>query len=73
MQSLNEMLSESKIFANREVLSPHFIPKKLISRVKGDQFNRTRTCPITKRGERKKSVYIWKDRNRQNLMYKICS
>ena len=32
MQTLNDLLTESKIFAVREVLSPHYTPQRLIYR-----------------------------------------
>ncbi|EQD40141.1 hypothetical protein B1A_16569, partial [mine drainage metagenome] len=32
MQTLSDLLVESRIFADREVLSPHYVPKKLIGR-----------------------------------------
>ena len=58
MQSLNEMLSESKIFANREVLSPHYIPKKLISRAKEINSIERALAPSLK-GERGRNLFIY--------------
>ncbi len=58
MQSLNEMLSESRIFANREVLSPHYIPKKLISRTKEINSIERALAPSLK-GERGRNLFIY--------------
>ncbi len=58
MQSLNEMLSESKIFANREVLSPHYIPKKLISRTKEINSIERALAPSLK-GERGRNLFVY--------------
>jgi archaeal cell division control protein 6 len=58
VQSLNEMLSESKIFANREVLSPHFIPKKLISRTKEINSIERALAPSLK-GERGRNLFLY--------------
>ncbi len=58
MQSLNDMLSDSKIFANREVLSPHYIPKKLISRVKEINAIERALAPSLK-GERGRNLFIY--------------
>lgn len=58
MRSLNEMLSDSKIFANREVLSPHFIPKKLISRVKEINSIERALAPSLK-GERGRNLFVY--------------
>jgi len=58
VQSLNEMLSESKIFANREVLSPHYIPKKLISRAKEINSIERALAPSLK-GERGRNLFIY--------------
>ncbi|MGI0100801.1 MAG: Cdc6/Cdc18 family protein [Candidatus Micrarchaeaceae archaeon] len=52
------MLSESKIFANREVLSPHFIPKKLISRAKEINGIERALAPSLK-GERGRNLFIY--------------
>ena len=58
MKSLNDMLSDSKIFANREVLSPHFIPKKLISRAKEINSIEKAMAPSLK-GERGRNLFIY--------------
>jgi archaeal cell division control protein 6 len=58
VQSLNEMLSDSKIFANREVLSPHYIPKKLISRAKEINGIERALAPSLK-GERGRNLFIY--------------
>lgn len=58
MQSLNEMLSESKIFSNREVLSPHFVPKKLISRAKEINSIERALAPSLK-GERGRNLFVY--------------
>lgn len=58
MRSLNEMLSDSKLFANREVLSPHYIPKKLISRAKEINSIERALAPSLK-GERGRNLFIY--------------
>ena len=58
MRSLNEMLSESKIFSNREVLSPHYVPKKLISRTKEINGIEKAIAPALK-GERGRNLFIY--------------
>ncbi len=58
MQSLSDMLSESRIFAKREVLSPHFIPKKLISRSKEINGIERALAPSLK-GERGRNLFIY--------------
>ncbi|MGD0729119.1 MAG: AAA family ATPase [Candidatus Micrarchaeaceae archaeon] len=58
MRSLNEMLSDSKIFADREVLSPHYIPKKLISRSKEINSIEKALAPSLK-GERGRNLFIY--------------
>lgn len=52
------MLSESKIFANREVLSPHYVPKKLISRSKEINSIERALAPSLK-GERGRNLFIY--------------
>ncbi len=52
------MLSDSKIFANREVLSPHYIPKKLISRAKEINSIERALAPSLK-GERGRNLFIY--------------
>ena len=58
MQSLNEMLSESKIFSNREVLSPHFVPRRLISRAKEINGIERALAPSLK-GERGRNLFVY--------------
>ncbi len=58
MQTLNEMLEESKIFAKREALSPHFIPKRLISREK-EIFNIEKALASSLKGERGRNLFIY--------------
>lgn len=58
MQSLNDMLSESRIFSNREVLSPHYIPKKLISRSKEINSIERALAPSLK-GDRGRNLFIY--------------
>ncbi|HUY70504.1 MAG TPA: AAA family ATPase, partial [Candidatus Baltobacteraceae bacterium] len=58
MQSLKDMLVESKVFANREVLSPHFIPKKLIFREK-EINNIERAIAPALKGERGRNLFIY--------------
>ncbi|MGC8496300.1 MAG: Cdc6/Cdc18 family protein [Candidatus Micrarchaeia archaeon] len=55
---LNEMLKESSIFANREVLSPHYIPKKLIYREKEIE-NIERALAPSLKGERGRNLFIY--------------
>ncbi len=52
------MLSESRIFANREALSPHFIPKKLVSRSKEINGIERALAPSLK-GERGRNLFIY--------------
>jgi cell division control protein 6 len=52
------MLSESDIFANREVLSPHYIPKKLVSRSKEINGIERALAPSLK-GERGRNLFIY--------------
>ena len=58
MQSLNDMLSESRIFANREALSPHFMPKRLVSRSKEINSIERALAPSLK-GERGRNLFIY--------------
>lgn len=58
MQTLNEMLAESKIFAKREVLSPHFLPKKLIARTKEINGIEKALAPSLK-GDRGRNLFIY--------------
>ncbi len=56
--SLDDMLKESKIFSNREVLSPHYIPKKLIFRDKEIESIERALAPSLK-GERGRNLFIY--------------
>ncbi|MGC8669743.1 MAG: Cdc6/Cdc18 family protein [Candidatus Micrarchaeia archaeon] len=56
--SLNDALKESMIFANREVLSPHYIPKKLIFREK-EINNIERALAPSLKGERGRNLFIY--------------
>ncbi|MGC8647565.1 MAG: Cdc6/Cdc18 family protein [Candidatus Micrarchaeia archaeon] len=58
MMSLDDMLKESKIFSNREVLSPHYIPKKLIFRDKEIE-NIERALAPSLKGERGRNLFIY--------------
>lgn len=58
MQSLNDMLVESKIFADRGVLSPHHIPKKLLFRDKEINNIEKALAPSLK-GERGRNLFIY--------------
>ncbi|MEM0149393.1 MAG: AAA family ATPase [Candidatus Micrarchaeaceae archaeon] len=55
---LNDMLKESTIFANREVLSPHYIPKKLIYREKEIDSIERALAPSLK-GEKGRNLFIY--------------
>ncbi|MGC8651719.1 MAG: Cdc6/Cdc18 family protein [Candidatus Micrarchaeia archaeon] len=56
--SLNDVLKESNIFANREVLSPHYIPKKLLFREKEIESIERALAPSL-RGERGRNLFIY--------------
>jgi cell division control protein 6 len=58
MQTLNEMLADSKVFARRDVLSPHFIPKKLIGRAKEINSIEKALAPSLK-GDRGRNLFIY--------------
>ena len=58
MQSLNDLLVESKIFADREVLSPHYTPKKLLFREKEINNIEKALAPSLK-GERGRNLFIY--------------
>ena len=58
MQTLNEMLAESKIFTKREILSPHYIPKKLIARAKEINSIEKALAPSLK-GDRGRNLFIY--------------
>jgi cell division control protein 6 len=58
MQTLNEMLAESTIFAKRDVLSPYYIPKRLIARSKEIHSIEKALAPSL-RGERGRNLFIY--------------
>lgn len=58
MQTLSDLLVESKIFANREVLSPHYVPRKLIGRQK-EISNIERAIAPALKGERGRNLFIY--------------
>lgn len=58
MQTLNDMLAESKIFARRDILSPHFVPKKLIARAKEINNIEKALAPSLK-GDRGRNLFIY--------------
>ncbi len=58
MQTLNDLLGESKIFQNREVLSPHFTPKKLVFREKEINGIERAVAPSLK-GDRGRNLFIY--------------
>ena len=58
MQTLNEMLADSKIFARRDILSPHFIPKRLIARAKEINNIEKALAPSLK-GDRGRNLFIY--------------
>ena len=55
---LNDLLGESKIFQNREVLSPHFTPSKLVFREKEINNIEKAVAPALK-GERGRNLFIY--------------
>ncbi len=58
MQTLNDMLADSKIFARRDILSPHFAPKKLIARAKEINNIEKALAPSLK-GDRGRNLFIY--------------
>ncbi len=58
MRSLSDMLADSKIFANREVLSPHFTPHKLIFREKQINDIEKSLAPSLK-GDRGRNLFVY--------------
>ena len=56
--SLNDLLKDSNIFANREVLSPHYVPKHLIFRDKEISNIEKAVAPCLK-GERGRNLFIY--------------
>ena len=55
---IKDLLVESKVFGNREVLSPHFIPKKLLFRDKEIGSIEKAIAPALK-GERGRNLFIY--------------
>lgn len=58
MQKLSDLLSESKIFDNREVLSPHFTPHNLIFRDR-EINNIERAIAPSLKGERGRNLFLY--------------
>ncbi|MCL4389518.1 MAG: AAA family ATPase [Candidatus Marsarchaeota archaeon] len=58
MQTLNDLLGESKIFLNREVLSPHYTPKKLVFREREINSIERAVAPALK-GERGRNLFVY--------------
>ncbi len=58
MSTLNDLLGESKIFHNREVFSPHFVPHKLVFREK-EINNIERAIAPALKGERGRNLFIY--------------
>ncbi len=58
MRSLSDLLTESKIFANREVLSLHYTPQKLVYREKQISSIEKALAPSLK-GERGRNLFIY--------------
>ncbi len=58
MQKLSDLLGESKIFADREVLSPHFTPQNLIFRDK-EINNIERAIVPSLKGERGRNLFLY--------------
>ena len=58
MGNLNDLMAESSIFANREVLSPHFTPQKLLYREKEINNIEKALAPSLK-GESGRNLFIY--------------
>ncbi|MGC8571944.1 MAG: Cdc6/Cdc18 family protein [Candidatus Micrarchaeia archaeon] len=58
MQSLNDLLGESQIFANREVLSPHYTPHTLLYREREINNIEKALAPSLK-GEKGRNLFIY--------------
>ncbi|MFI5412268.1 MAG: Cdc6/Cdc18 family protein [Candidatus Micrarchaeales archaeon] len=58
MRTLSDLLTESKIFAKREVLSPHFTPHKLLYREREINSIEKAIAPSLK-GERGRNLFIY--------------
>ncbi len=58
MQTLNDLLTESRIFANREVLSPHYTPQRLIYREREINNIEKAIAPSLK-GERGRNLFVY--------------
>jgi cell division control protein 6 len=58
MQTLNDLLGESNIFLDREFLSPHYTPKKLVFREKEINNIEKAVAPSLK-GERGRNLFIY--------------
>ena len=58
MQTLSDLMVESRIFADRGVLSPHFVPRKLIGRQK-EINNIERSIAPALKGERGRNLFVY--------------
>lgn len=58
MQNLSNLLGESKIFANREVLSPHYTPETLVFREK-EINNIERALAPSLKGDRGRNLFLY--------------
>jgi cell division control protein 6 len=58
MSNLSDLMADSKIFANREVLSPHFTPKKLMYREKEINNIEKALAPSLK-GDRGRNLFVY--------------
>lgn len=58
MKNLSDMLKESKLFGNREVLSPHFTPQKLLYREREINNIEKALAPSLK-GDRGRNLFIY--------------
>jgi cell division control protein 6 len=58
MQTLNDLLGESKIFLKREVLSPHYTPGRLVFRDK-EINNIERAIAPALKGERGRNLFVY--------------
>ncbi len=58
MQTLKDIIGESKIFAQREVLSPHYTPKKLILREK-EINNIEKAIKPALEGEKGRNLFVY--------------
>ncbi|MCL5412037.1 MAG: hypothetical protein M1474_00140, partial [Candidatus Marsarchaeota archaeon] len=57
-QTLNDLLKESAVFANREVLSPHYTPQRLVYREKEINKIENAVAPALK-GEKGRNLFVY--------------